>query len=78
MTDGGGAALSSPLFAKGITMSSGGHYTGVAPGSSALHIQQNLYPNPVTPPEIKQPGPQGKVGLLATHKKVVTRKQNFV
>lgn len=71
MTDGGGAALSSPIFTKGITMSSGGHYAGMAPGSNAVHIQQNLFTNAVNPQEFKQPGPQGKLGLLTTHTKVV-------
>lgn len=58
------AAHSTPLFTKGITMSSGGHYAGMAPGSNALHIQQSLFTNAVNPLEMKQqPAPQGKQGL---------------
>lgn len=70
------AAHSSPLFTKGITMSSGGHYAGMAPVSNALHIQQSLFTNGVNPLEIKQqPAPQGKQGLSSqahwVHKKGV-------
>lgn len=75
MTDGGGAALSSPLFAKGIAMSSGGHYAGVAPGSNTFNVQQNLFTNAVNPPETKQPAPQGELVPLATRTQAVLRRR---
>lgn len=54
--DRGGAALSPQFLSSGL-MSSGGPYTGVAPSSNMLHIQQKVF-NVVNPPG--HPGAQGK------------------